>query len=177
MGVILMKRILCGNIYYQLNDNYYIMNLISFRRQKLSYNEILTLNSINKKLENYVSFTETEEKLYNYLLDKKQILSKELIDKFDQGLMQSVNHNFSVNIESISINLTYQCNYNCRYCYQKQYSDKSGVMTKNLINRIYNFLDFYIGNNCGQFKLKTLLISGGETLLEDNIPIIKSLLH
>lgn len=99
---------------------------------------------------------------------KKQILDDLEIAKIDNWYQCRCSSEMG-KIRSFSINLTYKCNLNCGYCYQKRYRTHVGTMKEDDIPYIKAFVDNY---NKQEDVVERITISGGEVLLEENLPII-----
>ncbi|MBI9008459.1 MAG: radical SAM protein [Tenericutes bacterium] len=166
-----MKRVLFNNICYKYKENQYIMNLISYRRKKISEIEYQLLHKIDRKIASDTKLNTSEDVFYKKLINEKQILSDNQIAIFDKELFSACNK-LGDKIKSITINYSYACNFQCAYCYQKRYSDTKGVMSIHKIDQIYEFLRIYFENCNSEFRLENIIISGGEPLLEAQIETI-----
>ncbi|QSX05561.1 radical SAM protein [Sedimentibacter sp. zth1] len=169
--------VILKNIIIKFEDKVLIMNLISFRRKFISYDELDLLISIDTKLKNNeTSFSNEEKTLYNNLINEKQILNEEIIESFDKQMneirkqkIKDIDYNIG---ESIQINITEECNFNCDYCYQKKYSLNNRKLKIVDIKNIRKVCEEYVKNNNYKYQISKVIISGGESILESNIPII-----
>ena len=170
-----MKRFLFNNLIYRLSeDNYVLINLINFRRQIISEENLHTLMSLENKKKTGEEVLQNEKLLYDYLIAKKQIFLPETIKKVETELSKFEFPKI-YNIKNFTINLTHECNFSCAYCYQNAYKSRNdfcGYMTESDIDKIYEFL------NCDKFNtdnIEEIIISGGEPLLDHNINVINKI--
>ncbi|QSX05566.1 radical SAM protein [Sedimentibacter sp. zth1] len=169
--------VILKNIIIKYKEKVLIMNLITFRRKFISYGELDLLISIYTKLKNNEShFSYKEKTLYDNLINERQILSDEIIELFDKKMneirkqkIKDINYNIS---ESIQIDITDECNFNCVYCYQKKYSSKNRRLEIKDIKNIRKVCEEYVKKNNYKYKINRVVIAGGESILENNIPII-----
>ena len=169
-------RVIFGNIYIKYGNKILLMNLISFRREFLTQEEFDMLKLIELKSKQSKELNYEESILYNKLLKCKQILLPEVVTQADELIKNDVNKIYPY-IRAATINLTYNCNFKCNYCYQRHFENKNLAMSIDDIEKIYVFL-----KNCqirsGQEKIvEQLCISGGESLLPQNIDIINRILE
>lgn len=172
-----MKRVLFNNIQYKIGDDFFIMNLYSFRRHRLSEVESNLLQLIDNKIEQEITLNYEEQLLLKDLENKKQILDQKTISNFDLLVNSSIKVNDQMNINNITINITYECNYNCVYCYQKKYENRKDTLSISDINNIYTLLDTHFSKYNLDFKLDHITISGGEPLLKNQIKILNHILE
>ena len=132
--------------------------------------EYIQLQKTNDKISQNRALSE-EDKMYCTLVGEKQILDEETIRKIDEHYAGKMFVGAGP-AYNVTINLSYKCNLNCRYCYQKQYSSKEGKITCEDIPKIKEFIEKY---NLGE-KLNKITISGGEPLLAENIGVIQKIL-
>jgi len=171
------ERFVFNNLIYKLGDeDILLINLISFRRQKINKNELDFLLSTERKLKEALILTTTEKKIYEELLDNKQILDKNIIDELDSRLKEGAALNFEkIPVKSVMFNLSYKCNFNCEYCYQRKYKFlnhcKSNITTKEIEE-----IKIFLQNEIFDVNFEKITISGGEPLLKQNIDVINYIL-
>ncbi len=170
----MIKRFVFGNLIYHLNNaNVLLVNLISFRRQKLSSDLFSNIIEIENKINKGVSLSEDESKILNKLYDDKQILSNDVVLKIEkdiQNVPELIMDKFLV--KGYTINLTHECNFRCSYCYQNKYKDKleyRQFMTVKDIDLIKEYLSQSIFNTD---EIEEIVFTGGESLLPQNIDTI-----
>ena len=154
------------NFILKYGENYMLINMISFRRKMISADDYLLLKSINSK--NFIHLNNVEEAIIKKLFEEKQLLSEELIAWYDT--QRELNYNKpSYHIGSITLNLTYDCNFSCKYCYQKNFNLNGKYMSFDDINKIYDYVQTYNKIHNNSDNLEEVIISGGESLLDHNI--------
>lgn len=161
------------NLIIGYSGQYLMLNLISFRRKIITLNQYRLLESIKGNALNDLSNEELT--FYNGLVSEKQLLSDELIASYDSQRENNVPMS-KRKIGSITINLTYDCNFKCKYCYQKNFHAKPGHMTVQDVDKIYSFILNYNALHNEDNHLKEIVISGGESLLDKNIESINYIL-
>lgn len=169
--IAIYKRIIFDNIVLHADDYWLLMNLFSFRRTILSNEEYEELKNTYEKYIRYQRINE-EDNIYNKLVKEKQILEDSVIKKID--ILQRKEKKYEVgSIREITITLSYKCNLNCGYCYQKDHRYDEGIVKSEDVLKIKRFIDDY---NKQKDYLEEVTISGGEPLLEENIETIKNIL-
>lgn len=154
--------------------NYYLMlNMVSFRRKIITEDQYSLLKSIS--LKEGRSLTEKEKEFIKLLYDEKQLLSKNIVDEFDKQMIDSYKKPRR-KIGSITINLTYDCNFKCTYCYQRKFNKKGKFLSIDEIDRIREYVNVYNQKHNESTELKEIVISGGESLLECNIDSINHII-
>ncbi|MCQ4922614.1 radical SAM protein [Tissierella carlieri] len=68
----------------------------------------------------------------------------------------------------------FDCNYNCTYCYQKDYKNIKSKMKTDDLDKIKEFYGFYDNLFNTDSIIKTITIMGGEPFLDDNFKFIES---
>ena len=135
-------------------------------------------NFINLLNGSKLTLSEEEYKAFEkrYELYPYQFLSKEKINLIDKYAINKFNVNMNLinkKIESIQICISCRCNFDCRYCYQNSYKD---LYPKRILNEdidsIYKFCMDYNQIAYEKMDIKRIYISGGETLLKENISTI-----
>ena len=170
-----MKRIVMQNFYLQFSEKEVILiNIISYRREKISIDEFQILKRIEEKITQKIVLSDDESKLYNKLFEQKQILPDDLIEKYINETKEFCENGRIENlaITQAIINLSYKCNFKCVYCYQKNYHNHSNRILPKDIPLIHNFINDY--NRCNK-KVDKIIISGGEPLLHENRNTIYSI--
>lgn len=100
---------------------------------------------------------------------------KEDIVRFNKKMYQTniVSEPYDMPL-SPTIVISHDCNYNCSYCFEKDFR-KSGVITPEHINNIEAFLDIYSKHYGIEKKYGGISIVGGEPFLPSNMPIISTI--
>lgn len=163
------------NLIIGYSGQYLMLNLISFRRKIITINQYRMLETI--KGLSHDNLSDEEMEFYNDLFNEKQLLSDELIATYDKQREDSAPIS-KRKIGSITINLTYDCNFKCKYCYQKNFHAKPGEhMTVQDVDKIYSFILNYNALHNEDNHLKEIVISGGESLLDENLDAINHILE
>ncbi|QUI21744.1 radical SAM protein [Vallitalea pronyensis] len=155
-------------------NNGLLVNLISFRRRFLSPNQVDEFKTLKYKTSKEV----VDNEFYKKMHEEKQFIAKSLKDKYLSTIKENVNLN---NIDkeitfTPTIILSYDCNSNCTYCYQKKINKPSEMMTKSKIDNISQFYKMYfksIENKEYNGEIRQIILTGGEPLLIKNIDIIQ----
>ncbi len=173
------KRFVFGNLIYYLDEeNVIMMNLISFRRQKLTKKLLLGIVEIENKINNRILLTEEENKLLDELYSSKQILHKDVIAKIEQELIETSElYMDKFNVKAFTLNLTHECNFRCVYCYQNKYKDIPKYKKFMTIKDI-DLIKEYLSQSCFEInEINEIILSGGESLLPQNIDTINYVLN
>jgi uncharacterized protein len=166
------KKVLLDNLVLRINENIYLlMNLYSFRRKYISSDVFDILLSINEKRKANIELTSEEENCYCSLLNEKQTFDEKTIKLVDGEYRTQDHLSTRAPIKGITINLGYQCNLRCNYCYQNHYRTKDGNICEADIAFIQQFISNYNYPNTSTIEVVT--ISGGEPLININIETIK----
>lgn len=149
------------------NGEYVLINLLN------GFSDILSAKDLNiikdwKKSNKYQSNNQYETDLYNTLVQRRYIMNdreeekkyKEFqIEKLKKGYQKSKN-----NIKDIGLVLTYDCNFDCSYCFESNASkNENTLMTEEMVDRVESLFP----------NIESILLYGGEPLLEQNMDIIK----
>jgi radical SAM protein with 4Fe4S-binding SPASM domain len=172
--IAMTKRFILGNlIYYIDKNNVLLVNLISFRRQKISTELLTDMMEIENKINNGIVLSEKENKILNDLYLSKQILPKEKIIEIDQNLQSELELNLDkFAITSYTLNLTHQCNFKCSYCYQNKYNFKPEYK-QFMTTKDIDLIKEYLSQGCFDAnEVEEIVFSGGESLLPTNIDTI-----
>ncbi len=169
-----MKRFVFDNLIYKLNEEaFLLMNLISFRRETITREELDRLILIESKLEKRSPLSCEEEIYLEHFHEKKQILPTEIVEELDrQSERESELHLSKFPVRSITFNLTHSCNFDCDYCYQRKYKHKPEYvrsMSKDDVVSIKEYLQLPYFEDT---ELEELVVSGGESLLPSNMDTI-----
>ena len=149
----------------------FLFHLTSFRRRVLSKNEFENVCSMISKNEKITLFTDAEMKFYHQLVSEKQIIEKATLDIVDEQLYHSFKGKYKAfyhdtNID-IGIQITQKCNMDCIYCYEKMYLTDRKTVSKDMINHVQDFIDKASELAKENFNIKTIRITGGEQILDD----------
>ena len=151
-------------------DKYMMLNLISFRRKVITEEQYNFLKEIQLK-ENNAS--DVAKSFLNDLYAQKQVLSNELIEWYDKQRQNTIPP-IKRAITHVTINLTYDCNFKCEYCYQSNFNYAGKYLSENDIEKIYSFIQEYNSLHDYREKVEKVVISGGESLLEKNVEAINA---
>lgn len=166
------KRIIFNNIFIEKENNILLMNMISFRRRFISKDELNQLKKTMQKINAKEGLTE-EDSLYFKLIEEKQILDENIIMKTDEFEKRRC-HIKENKIINAKFDITYKCNMNCNYCYERSFKNKKETMSENDVDKIKEFIKKY--NNDDELGLKSVSINGGEPLLKENLKVINKIL-
>lgn len=119
--------------------------------------------------------TSYDKDIYDFMIQRGYILDEDRAKKIKEDMYIRLRKEMKYrqeNIESITLALTYDCNFNCFYCYENDNSEFSEIMpktmTKEMVDRIYKMY----GN-----KLKSVGLFGGEPLLLKNFELVEYILN
>lgn len=171
------QRVIFGNLAIYSDKNIVLLNLMNFRRKVISASDFDVLMIIDEKNKNGDSLSSLEKELYETLLSQKQILLPELISKADTLRENTLKNSIQKTIKDFTISPTFDCNFKCKYCYQRNFDKNIGTMTTNHIDNIYDLLINYHKKINEKFEPRFIGINGGEALLEKNISIINYVLN
>lgn len=156
------------NLVIKNGEKNILFNLYNFKTVELDYQSL-------SKLEEYInSGTGVGKEIFIELLEKNQFLTDEDVKKID--LISKINVKKQLkernnDIGAIQINFSYKCNFHCNYCYQQDFNFKESMNYID-IDKIFEFCDLYTKTLDTNNKNNTLILSGGEPLLSENIEII-----
>jgi len=173
------KRFILGNlIYYIDKDNVLLINLISFRRQRISAEILTDMIEIENKISNETALSEKEDKILNDLYLNKQVLPKETTLEIEKNLQIESELNLDkFAITAYTLNLTHQCNFKCSYCYQNNYNYKPEYKQFMTVKDI-DLIKEYLSQDCFDAnEVEEVVFSGGESLLPENIDTINYALN
>lgn len=148
-------------------DEYILINLLNGLSDILS-EEDLNLIKYWKELENIQLENEYEIKLYEELIQRKYIMKNlEEEIKYKELQLEVLRRNYEKrksNIKDLGIVLTYDCNFGCSYCFESNVNNHDkDILTDEMIDRAEELFP----------NIETILLYGGEPLLEQNIDIIR----
>lgn len=177
--MVVRKRFVFNNLIYYLNkDEVLLVNLLSFRRQRISMSILSRIIEIENKINKEIFLSEEENKMLNGLYSNKQVLAKNVLLEIKRNLQDEPDLSIDkFTIKLLTLNLTHECNFRCLYCYQNNYKDKPEYkqsMTVNDIDLIKEYLsqDFFDTS-----EIEEIMFSGGESLLPQNIDTINYTLN
>lgn len=170
------KRCFLQNIFIKRTNDILALNLFNYRRKSISFSQYDMLCVIDEKLNNNVLLDVEEQNLIEEYRHECQILDKEFIEQIDNSMQEIVKSNSpELKAKQVIFNLTYNCNFNCVYCYQNKYNELKGIyLNKEKIDSAAIFLNSI--NAAKNINLEEVIVSGGESLLPGNIDAIKYIL-
>ncbi len=156
------------------NDKEYIY--INTLNGAIDIIEVEVDNIFEKWKRNGINFeTDYDKEIYDFMVKREYILEKDKAKKLKEDIYTRLKKELKYkqkNIESITLVLTYDCNFNCFYCYEKEDEELSNktskTLTKEMVDKIYNMF----GEN-----LKNVNLFGGEPLLLKNYELVKYILN
>ncbi len=126
-------------------------------------------------IDQIIPTTERERSAYNYLLSRGYIMEpgedeQKKLELLDRGKTDNNNQIF------LNFVITYDCNFRCKYCYEKNLLHKGETWLKTsmdlqMIQDIYDYIDRK------QLKLNHPGLYGGEPLLIENHAIVQEILE
>ncbi|WP_406243071.1 radical SAM protein [Tissierella carlieri] len=149
------------------NDEYILINLLNGLSDILS-EEDLNLIKFWRKSDDIEFNNKYEIDLYNALTKRKYMMkNREEENKYKESQLETLRKNYEKrkkNIKDLGIVLTYDCNFGCSYCFESNVSShEKDLLTEDMIDRIEEFFP----------DIESILLYGGEPLLEQNIDIVK----
>ncbi len=149
------------------------INLVSYRRKKVQYKHKDMVLSIIDKEKGNNNFNDEELSFIKELEEEKQILNKDLDSLVKKELLSYYGDSMNDNRIRPSIVLSYECNSNCIYCYQKGKKLPNGKINVDYIDKIDEFYNKYSENFPLKNKNFVIYLTGGEPLLDSNITTLK----
>lgn len=147
------------NEYFLFNTLYGGFNVITKEEKKL-----IDIWSTELDIE---PLTEFEEIFYQQLEENHYLVNNSLEEEEQyrkiQNLSKKIENEVAAKNESVTFVLTYNCNFMCPYCFEKNTPKSSSIMTKDMVDRIYD-----LHNN----NINYITFYGGEPLLLENKEII-----
>ena len=174
-----MVRFVFDNLIYKCGENRYILlNLFNFRREIINGATLTQLLQISQKQSNGTSLLDSELSLLQIYYEKRQFLPGDTIHELDKSnQLQSQISLKKYPIKSITLNVSYHCNFKCSYCYQRNYkyhSAFSKTMEHKNVDEIYHYLMLECFDTS---NFNEIVISGGEPLLLNNISVINYIIN
>ena len=173
------NRLVFGNIFIHKGAFFILLNLYSFRRMILTEEELRILLSCREKSQSGASFTDIELQLYNRLMTKMQIIPDDTLSVY--LAKKSQEHKDCLNkiqpkINRITISPTFACNFNCTYCYQREFKSKKDILCPDSIDNIRNVLERINATDNYLDGIEEVTINGGEPLQMQNIDTINRII-
>lgn len=169
-----MNRFVFDNLIYKLNDNrVMLLNLTNYRRIIVTSDIVNEISIIENKINNNMELSISETKMFDKLVKSKQILSKELENQIYEILCnEAIVDLEKFPVRSITFNITHRCNFNCIYCYQNNYKFRSEYKNNMSIKEVDEIISYLSLPNFDSRELDEIVISGGESLLEENVDVV-----
>ena len=162
------------------SSSYTLINTYSYRRCLVSEGEIVLLMSAQEKTKNSVSLDPDESALLDRLIGERQILSDQNRKEYDDRRKEYVESSLTAPnplINSISVFLTFSCNFNCEYCYQRSFANKRQALSITDIDKIIEYLSFFNGTDDPIQDINLVAINGGEPCQKRNVHVINYILE
>ncbi|MCK4259162.1 MAG: radical SAM protein [Halanaerobiales bacterium] len=125
--------------------------------------------------------TEETKDLYNFLKERGYLATPEEEARIKEEWMVQFRHSLIEAQKKLTpmFVITYDCNFRCKYCYEKTLLKKGSswmnkVMTKEQVDKIYNYLDDMCAKE-GKV-VEEISLYGGEPLLLENEEIVHYIL-
>ncbi|MBU3209532.1 4Fe-4S cluster-binding domain-containing protein [Clostridium algidicarnis] len=149
------------------NDEYVLINLLNGLSDILSDRDLNIMRDW-KQSNKYQFNNQYEKDLYNALVERRYIMSNiEAEKKYKESKIENLKKDYEKSkndIKDIGLVLTYDCNFSCSYCFESNVKkDENTLMTEEMIDRIEDLFS----------NIESILLYGGEPLLEKNMEIIK----
>ena len=149
------------------NDEYILINLLNGLSDILS-EEDLNLIKFWRKSDDIEFNNKYEIDLYNVLTKRKYMMkNREEENKYKESQLETLRKNYEKrkkNIKDLGIVLTYDCNFGCSYCFESNASShEKDLLTEDMIDRTEELFP----------DIESILLYGGEPLLEQNMDIVK----
>ena len=153
------------------NGEYILINLLNGLSDVL-YERDLNLIKFWQRTDNIAFENKYEKDLYDALVQRKYIMeNKDEENKYKEFQLESLKKDYEKqksNIKDLGIVLTYDCNFNCSYCFESSIdNDKKELLTEDMVDRIEALFP----------DIESILLYGGEPLLEKNEDIIKYIIE
>ena len=100
------------NLVIKKGNEFLLLNLYDMSRSFVPYDKFV-------ELKQYIHSSDMTECDYNRLLNKKQFLTDKEKNAIDMVAKLKYNQIHSGNITHVQICLSYECNFSCSYCYQR----------------------------------------------------------
>ena len=145
------------------------------------------MDIVGKDLVDYLNSKSTiKEETFPYsktvldkLIKRKYVTSKNRIEEYEYVQKLAFVLRRRALIRNFTILVTYNCNFQCPYCFEKDLIQKSNndfkyAISSEMVDRIFNAIDTIEPNK--QLRNNTISLFGGEPLLEENKNIVKYIL-
>lgn len=151
-------------------NKYYLVNLLYGYVERISLEEYKIIVNWEEKGVNLGTIDEVN--LYNQLNNRRYIVE----DAKEECLLEErvlakckLEHKDNIKDKSVAyFVLTYNCNFGCPYCYEKDQANSNSVMSKQMVDQIYKLHE----GDINQIRL-----FGGEPFLLTNKDIIKYIIN
>lgn len=149
------------------NNEYILINLLNGLSDILNEKDIKLIKYWKKA--DHIHFQNTyEENLYNTLVQRQYVMETQYEEiKYKESQIEKLRKSYKEqkkNIKDLGIVLTYDCNFACSYCFESNViNDKKDLLTEEMIDKAEVLFP----------DIESILLYGGEPLLEQNMDIIK----
>lgn len=149
------------------NGEYILINLLNGLSDIL-YERDLNFIKFWQRKDNIEFESKYEKDLYDALVQRKYIMeNKDEENKYKEIQLETLRKDYEKrknSIKDLGIVLTYDCNFNCSYCFESNIDNaKKELLTEDMVSRIETLFP----------NIESILLYGGEPLLEQNMDIIK----
>lgn len=146
---------------------YILINLLNGLSDILYEKDLKLIKRWNKS-DNIDFGNKYEKDLYDTLAQRKYIMENQDEEKeYKEAQMEILRKDYDKqkkNIKDLGIVLTYDCNFACSYCFESDVDNcEKDLLTKEMIDRTETLFP----------DIESILLYGGEPLLEQNMDIIK----
>lgn len=173
-------RLIFGNIFIQKNNAFILLNLYSFRRMLISKHELQVLLSCRDNMRSGMPISDVEKELYDRLVSKMQIIPDDILSIYLAEKAKKHTDDLSKvypKISRITISPTFSCNFNCLYCYQRNFKSKKDVLPPEAVDKICDTLKKINATECYLDGVTEVTINGGEPLQLQNIGTINRIIE
>lgn len=166
-------------------SNYNIISKLDEKRYVIMHGYTSAIDIINTSVKNYINENCThDEKLNNYLLNRGYFTTETSDEEIKRVLITgkkiSEIYEKQGNYSSIVIMVTYDCNFRCPYCYEKQVRTIGDekllklVIDSKKIDKIYELLN---DEKLSFLNNKLIYLYGGEPFLSKNYNTVKYIIE
>lgn len=154
-----------NNFVMECKQGILLTNLTSFKMVRFSSDKLDILKNIVNK--NYTQLSPQESDFFNTL---------ESMGQFEH-LPYDSEKDTTYPLINPTIVLSYDCNLQCTYCYQKDIKKIAGHMTKKHIDNIDLFYDVLCSHYQREKKYGSITITGGEPCMPQNRSVLNYILN
>lgn len=146
----------------KIDNDYYFFNSITggFGKLNEKYHSIFCCNKFN--MEEQLELIRKDDEIINKLIQGNMLIHSKLNELSYLKGLHNIYRFQRHNVLGLTIAPTLDCNFRCPYCYEKEKDYPKGGMTKEVMDKVVEFIDLKLENK-GHLTLNWY---GGEPLLE-----------